>query len=234
MKAIILAAGKGTRLGKLTQNTPKCLLPVGNKSMLEHWFSILNRHNINEVLINTHHLADKVVSHCAKSISTGIKITFSYEKELLGTAKTINTNRNFVKDDRHFLIVYADTWMNIDLHKMLKVQKRHQGIGTIGLYRPEDLKDQGVVKVEGRKITDIEEKSKSPKGKHAFAGIMIGIQTMFRFYNDSMTDLVRDWLPVIKDGLNPFFIDEMVYDIGTSERYKLANEKIKSLGLKAL
>ena len=234
MKAIILAAGLGSRLGKLTQQVPKCLLTVGHKPMLDHWFLILSRYGVNEMLINTHHLSEKVVSHCAKSISNGLKITFSYEKNLLGTAKTIVHNRDFIKDERFFLIVYADTWMNIDLRKMLKVQKIHKGLGTIGLYRPNDLRDQGSIEIKGRKIVSIEEKSKNPIGKHAFAGIMIGSQTMFRFYNDDMTDLARDWLPVIKDGLNPFFIDDMVYDIGTPERYKLANDKIKSLGLQAL
>lgn len=234
MKAIVLAAGRGSRLGKITQNVPKCILPVGNKSMLEHWFSIFNIYDVNEILINTHYLADKVVSHCAKSINNGIKITFSYEKTLLGTAKTINQNRNFVKDDRHFLIVYADTWMQIDLRKMMKIQKKHGGMGTIGLYRPENLKDQGCIEIDGRKIISIEEKPKHPKGKHSFAGIMIGSQAMFRFFNPGMDDLVRDWLPHIKEGLNPFFIDELVYDIGTPERYNLANEKVKSLGLKAL
>lgn len=234
MKAIVLAAGVGSRLGKITQQIPKCLLTVGYKSMLEHWFSIFNRYGINEILINTHYLPDKVISHCSKNISAGFKITFSYEKELLGSAKTIAVNRDFVKDERYFLIVYADTWMQIDLRKMLKVQKIHKGLGTIGLYRPTDLRDQGSVEIKGRKIVSIVEKSNKSQGKHAFAGIMIGSQTMFRFYNESMTDLARDWLPVIKDGLNPFFIDDLVYDIGTPERYKLANEKIRNLGLQAL
>lgn len=235
MRCFLLSAGKGQRLGKLTENNSKCLLPVGNKSMIEHWLYLLNLYHITDVLINTHHCSDKVIAHCSKlSSKYRCRTTFTYEKELLGTAKTISTNRDFVRDDRYFLIVYTDTWMQVDLKEMLKFQKRHKGMGTIGLYKPKSLSDQGSVKVNGRKILEIEEKSLHPKGDYAFAGIMIGCTSMFRFYNDKMIDLVRDWLPVIKEGLNPFFIKGLVLDIGTPERYKEAHTKISSLGLKSL
>jgi len=234
MKVIFLAAGKGERLQKLTNSTPKCLLKVGNKTMLEHWWEIFRFYSITDVLINTHYLANKVVSACSKLMDTGIKIHFVYEKELLGTGKTIYENRDFVKEERCFLIVYADTWMQVDLSSMVKFHKKHQGLGTIGLYKPKELKDQGVVQVTGRKITDIEEKPKKPKDGYAFAGIMIGGHGMFRFYKQGMTDLVRDWLPVIKNGLNPFYLNDLVYDIGTPERYKIACDKVHALGLKGL
>lgn len=234
MKCIMLAAGRGDRLQHLTSNTPKCLLKVENKTMLEHWWEIFKFYNITDVLINTHYLADKVVSACSKLIDTGIKTHFVYEKELLGTGKTIYENKDFVKDEKHFLIVYADTWMQVDLSSMIKFHKKHKGLGTLGLYKPKELKDQGVIQVEGRKIVHIEEKPKKPKAGYAFAGIMIGGHGMFRFYQQDMIDLVRDWLPVIKDGLNPFYLNDLVYDIGTPERYKIACDKVHALGLKNL
>lgn len=235
MKAIVLAAGRGSRLGNLTQQTPKCILSVGNQSMLEHWFRIFHLYNVTDILINTHYLADKVMSHCTKIVNNyNLKLTFIYEKELLGTAQTIAFNRNFVDNESLFLIVYADTWMQVDLKEMVKYQKHHMGLGTIGIYKPESLKDQGSVDVKDRKILSIEEKVDKPKGKFAFAGIMLGSRSMFKFYNNTMIDLARDWLPTIKEGLNPFFIDGLVLDIGTPERYKLANEKVRNLGLKAL
>ena len=234
MRAFILAAGAGSRLGSITAHCPKCILPVGNKSMLEHWFFLFGLYGIKEVLINTHYLSDKVVAHCSKIISNCERITFSYEKELLGTAKTIFCNRDFVKNDRYFLIVYADTWMNLDIGSMINFQKKRKGMGTLGLYKPNNLLDQGVIELNGRKIISIEEKVVKPKGTHAFAGIMIGSYSMFKFYNESMFDLVRDWLPVVKNGLNPYFIDGLVLDIGTPERYKNACNKIGNLGLGAL
>lgn len=188
MKAFLLAAGQGKRLGNLTQNCPKCVLPIAGKSMIEHWYYIFKMYNVTDVLINTHYLANKVMEHCSKLVDYGIKTTFTYEKELLGTAKTIASNRDFVKDESHFLIVYADTWMQIDLKNMLRFQKKRKGLGTLGLYKPSNLKDQGAVEVSERKILTIEEKSQSPKGKHAFAGIMIGSRPMFKFYNETMTD----------------------------------------------
>lgn len=235
MRAFLLAAGKGQRLGKLTESTPKCLLQVGCKTMLEHWYDLFSLYNVTDVLINTHYLPDKVISSCSKVLSHCIKTTFVYEKELLGTGRTIYENKDFIKDERDFLVVFADTWMQVDLRNMLKFQRKRKGMGTIGLYRNTNLKDQGVVKVDGRKIVSIEEKPVCPVPNGcAFAGIMIGSKTMMRFYEDGMTDLVRDWLPVVKDGLNPYFIDGLVLDIGTPERYAVACEKVKGLGLKGL
>lgn len=234
MRAYLLAAGRGERLGDITKETPKCLLPVGNKTMLEHWLYTFKQNGITDVIINLHYLASKVVKKYSDLLDYGIKVTFVYEPTLLGTGKFIYNNKDFVSNDRNFLIAYADTWMQPDLRGMLKFNKKRSGMGTIGLYKPTDMKDQGCIEVSGRKILSIEEKSAKPKSNSAFAGIMVGSHAMFKFYDSNTQDLVKDWLPKFKEGLNPYFMDGLVIDIGTPERYKEAQKKVGSLGLAAL
>lgn len=234
MKCFLLAAGYGSRLGKLTKETAKCLLPVGNKNMLGHWFYNLKLYGVKEVLVNTHHCSEKVVAACAPFLQEGFKITFTYEKNLLGTARTIVENKDFVANERYFLIAYTDTWMRVDLASMHAFQKKRRGLGSLGLYRPVNFIDQGCVKVDGRKIVKIEEKPNKPDGKHAFAGIMMGSYAMFKYFKEDMVDLVTDWLPEIKDGLNPYFIDGHVFDIGTPDRYEMACKQVSSMGLLSL
>lgn len=236
MKAFLLCAGKGTRLGEITKETPKCLLKVGTKTMLEHWYYWFDKHHVTEVLINTHHLADKVIAGYSKICKQfpNIKTTFVYEKELVGTAKTIFNNRSFIQGERYFFIAYSDTWMQVDMNEMYRFQKKRGGIGTIGVHKPTILTDQGVFTIKDRKIVDFEEKPKNPKGQHAFSGIMVGSQGMFKFYEESMNDLARDWFPKFVQGMNPYFIDGHVLDIGTPDRYREACCIVHGLGLKAL
>lgn len=244
MKAFLLSAGKGTRLGKLTEQTPKCLLKVGNQTMLEHWFYLFSRYRVDHVLINTHHLAPKVASYCMSQCQDKkIKVTITYEKELLGTARTIYENRSFVRGDDYFFIAFADTWMNPNLTDMAKYHRRRYGVGTIGLYQPKNLMDQGVVKIERRiskagrpyrKIVKITEKSPTPDGEYAFAGLMIGTHGMFRYVKNETKELVKDWLSVMAPALNPYVLEGHVLDIGTPERYAKANQIVSSVGLKAI
>jgi mannose-1-phosphate guanylyltransferase len=91
MKAFLLAAGKGTRLRPLTFNTPKCLVPICGKPLVEYWFMLFRQYGIQEILINTSHLAEKVRSY-VKNSSSGVKIRLTYEKNLLGSGGTVKKN----------------------------------------------------------------------------------------------------------------------------------------------
>ena len=106
MKAIILAAGLGTRLRPITETTPKCLVPINGVPLLELWLRQCERAGIDAVLVNTHHLAERVEEFVAAR--RGMPVTLAYEPSLLGSAGTIATNWNFVDSDDSFLVVYAD------------------------------------------------------------------------------------------------------------------------------
>ena len=133
MKAFLLAAGKGTRLKPFTDNCPKCLMDINGKPLLQIWLDSLQKYNIDEVLINTHYLHKQVEDFIAYfKPKTSIKITLSYEKDLLGSAGTLIKNKIFVKNEENFLVIYADNLTNTNLEKLIKFHNKKKEIWNIG------------------------------------------------------------------------------------------------------
>src|ERR1700745_3090186 len=107
MKAFLLAAGLGTRLRPLTDNTPKGLLPIRGTPMLEIWFTLCRRYAIDEVLINVH-VHGEAVRKFAEKNNDGLRVRLFEESVLLGSAGTILANRDWVRNEESFWVFYAD------------------------------------------------------------------------------------------------------------------------------
>ncbi|MFQ5344247.1 MAG: NDP-sugar synthase, partial [Anaerolineae bacterium] len=86
MKAMILAAGQGARLRPLTEHIPKCMVRVGGKPVLEHTIEWLRQYGVTDLIINLYHLPDVVINHFGDGSRWGVNITYSVEKESMGTA----------------------------------------------------------------------------------------------------------------------------------------------------
>ena len=113
MKAMILAAGFGKRLGQLTKNTPKPLIQVKGKALIDYHLDKLIKSGFELVVINLHFLGEQIEKHVTSKFSGKIKIIFSHEKEILGTRGGIlNAINNFGNDD--FLVLNADIYSDID------------------------------------------------------------------------------------------------------------------------
>src|SRR5208337_1387418 len=132
MKAFLLAAGDGTRLRPLTNDTPKCLVPIRGVPMLNIWLDICRRSGIDEVLINTHAHADAV--RAALGEYSGISIQVVEEVSLLGSAGTIAANRDWIADEPYFWVLYADVLTNMDLSPMLALHQKAGLVATIGVH----------------------------------------------------------------------------------------------------
>src|ERR1700754_507048 len=104
MKAMIFAAGMGSRLGDITRTTPKCLVEAGGKTMLEHVITRLKNAGVNSVIINLFHLGDEIEKFVASKNNFGIKISFSKEKELLGTGGGLQQTESFFTGEKVFFI----------------------------------------------------------------------------------------------------------------------------------
>ena len=95
-KVVLLAGGLGTRLRPLTDHTPKCLIPIADKPLLDYWFEAFSRAGLREVLINNHHLPTQLRKYIEdKNASGRFDVTEAYEPELLGSAGTIAANSRF-------------------------------------------------------------------------------------------------------------------------------------------
>ena len=119
VKGLVLSAGFGTRLQPITLTCPKCLVKVGDKPILEHWLAALQQINCSEAIINTHYLFDKVEQYLSIRPHKRIKITTSYEKQILGTAGTLKKHSNALKDST-VVMMHSDNFSDIDLKDVLE------------------------------------------------------------------------------------------------------------------
>ena len=132
MKAMIFAAGLGTRLKPLTDKIPKALVPVGDKPLLQHTIEKLKQFGFDEIIINVHHFADQIVEFILSKNSFNIKIEFSDESnELLDTGGGIKKASHFFCDGEPFLIHNVDILSNLNLNDLYLFHKSSNSIATL-------------------------------------------------------------------------------------------------------
>ena len=170
MKAFLLAAGLGTRLRPITDTTPKCLVEVAGRPMLDIWLDALAKAGVHEVLVNTHHLADQVGAHVAQRF-TFPAVRLSHEPVLLGSAGTLLANRDFVADEDMFLVVYADNLTDFDLRVLIDAHRAGGTIATLSVFRAPRPSQCGIVDLDGDLIVGFVEKPEKPPSDLANAGM---------------------------------------------------------------
>jgi mannose-1-phosphate guanylyltransferase len=174
MRALLLAAGLGTRLKPLTNYLPKCLIPIHGRPLLDYWLESLITHGVNEILINTHYFSSLVVDYVQRS-SWAHNVSMVHEDELLGTGGTILANRDFFKDEP-FLVAHAD---NLTIFHPLLFFKRHserprEADMTMMVFETADPKSCGIVDLDEQGVvTSFHEKVELPPGNLANAAVYI-------------------------------------------------------------
>lgn len=223
MKAFLLAGGLGTRLRPLTDNTPKCLLPIQGTPILQIWFALCWKFGIEEVLINVHSHSHAVRKFVAEYKSS-LKVRLFEEPVLLGSAGTILANREWVKRESSFWILYADVLTTTNLFEMLAFHNRRGQIATIGVYEVADPSRCGIVQLDGSGIVrNFVEKPRFPAGNLAFSGLMLGTPALLDAIPDiSPADLGFHVLPQMIGLMAAHRIPDFLMDIGTLESYRAA------------
>jgi len=117
-KAMILAAGFGTRLKPLTDHVPKALVPFGAGTMISYQIEKLKLFGINEIVVNAHHHSALIEKYFSEN-DFGIKINVIVEKDILGTGGGILNAEKFLKDEEYFLAVNVDVYTDLDINKMV-------------------------------------------------------------------------------------------------------------------
>lgn len=229
MKAFLLAAGKGTRLQPLTFQTPKCLVPICGKPLIEYWFDFFELYGIDEVLVNTSHLAGMVEEYISNH-SRHFSIKVVYEETLLGSGGTIKKNRDFVERERSFFIFYADNLTDMDLKKMVKFHKENKRDFTLALFRVPNPSECGIVEVDKHSsVVSFIEKPEAPDSDLAFAGIMISSPRLMDYFPDrDVFDLGHDVFPRIVGNASGYIMDDYLLDVGTPEKLIQAENDIKN------
>ena len=234
MKAILLSAGYGSRLGQLTKTIPKCLLRINGQPLLKIWLDKLSSEGFTDVLINSHYLNDQisVFLNNYKAKESNIKIQLTYEKTLLGTAGTVWSNRKFVGSE-NCIIVNADILSDINLNDLIMVHLSHDHLCTIVYYYQMDTDGCGLIKIDSNSIvTKFEEKPDVPFSNYVYGGIQVIRGELFKalpFQEIASSsycglDFGHDVFPKLEGSIFAYPIESFHIDIGSPERYREAKE----------
>lgn len=142
MKAMILAAGLGTRLRPLTDDRPKALVEVGGRTLLEITLARLREFGVREVIVNVHHFADMIVDYLKANENFGMRVEISREEVLLDTGGGLKKAAWFFLEDsgradEPFILHNVDVISTIDLGRMVQFHREHQALATLAVQERE-------------------------------------------------------------------------------------------------
>jgi UDP-N-acetylglucosamine diphosphorylase/glucosamine-1-phosphate N-acetyltransferase len=173
VKAVILAAGKGTRLWPLTEYTPKPLLPVGGRPLLEWMIHGVKEAGIHDILLVTNYLEDQIKGHFGDGSGHGVRVSYARQNEMLGTADAFKVARDWTADDE-FIGLYGDHYLAEGTLKRI-ISAHKVGEVTVAALEVKDPSQYGAFALEGDLVKRVVEKP--PRGKepskHANVGIYV-------------------------------------------------------------
>ena len=227
-KAMVLAAGKGTRLLPLTSEVPKPVAPVVGKPIIQHIFELLDTNGIEEVEVNLYHLADVVLDHYGdRSRLKGMDIRFSREEKLMGTAGGVK--RLADRFDGTFVVIMGDALTDVDLREVVDFHKEHEALATLALTRVEDTSQYGVVELaHDNNIRNFQEKPRPHEAISTLANTGIYVlepEVLGYIPEDSFYDFAGDVFPRLLEAGERFLGYEGDFywsDVGTLRAYRAA------------
>lgn len=233
MKALLLAAGLGTRLRPITNHMPKCLVPINGKPLLQYWLENLSKIGITEFLINTSYLSEQVEEFVNKSKYKNM-ITLKHENELLNTGGTLLSNKDFFDKEEPFLLIHADNLSFSNLSEFIKSHENREKKCelTMMLFKTDNPSSCGIVELKNGIVENFHEKVKTPPSNLANGAVYICEYSIFSFlesFNKKDIDFSKDILPNYMGKINTYLNDIYHRDIGNIESYALAQIEISKI-----
>lgn len=232
-KAMIMAAGVGSRLDPLTKDVPKPLVPILNKPVMDILFENLVNLGITDVIANTYYLADEIIN---RYHNNNYNINFNYitENELSGTAGGLKKCQYFFNEGETFLVLSGDGLTNADILNGIKIHQNSNAIATIGIKEVDksQVSKFGVVVTDNNGyITEFQEKPSVDFAKSNFinTGIYIFDYKIFDYIpKNTFYDFAKNVFPILlkEHAINTFKINGYWSDIGTLEQYRKTTEDI--------
>jgi mannose-1-phosphate guanylyltransferase len=231
MRALLLAAGIGSRLRPLTDVTPKCLVRVHDRPLLDYWLDLVFEGGIERALLNTHWLAEQVRQHVATSPWRS-RIDLVHEDELLGTGGTVLANRNWFENEA-FLVAHADNLTDFDVPGLISVHRNRPpgNVMTMVGFRTDDPSSCGILELDIQNtVVAFHEKVKNPPGNLANGAVYIfepevisDIAKLGKGVVDLSTEIIPNYLGRI------LCVETSGYhrDIGNSESLRRAHSEFK-------
>lgn len=226
LKAMIMAAGVGSRLDPLTQEVPKPLVPVCNRPVIDILLQKLSKIGVRDVVANTYYLAEQIIKYCQNN-KYGISFDYIKEETLSGTAGGLKKCQYFFNKGEDFIVLSADGLSDADLKAGVEVHKKSGAIATIGIKQipMKEVSHYGVVVTDkDGYITEFQEKPavKDAKSNFINTGIYIFNYEIFNFIpENTFYDFAKNVFPNLLKShkINTFEIKDYWTDIGTLEQY---------------
>ncbi|MGH7597992.1 MAG: nucleotidyltransferase family protein [bacterium] len=228
MQALILAGGLGTRLRSVVNDKPKPMAAVSDKPFIEYQIEFLKRYDINHLILCVGYLYEQIQNYFGNGGKWGIRIDYSIEKELLGTAGALKQAQSFI--DETFLVLNGDTYFDINLKDLIKFHQRknaeHDSIGTLALTAIQDARNFGAVTIDAEhKILRFEEKAeRAEASKLINAGIyVLAPEILQHIPSAQKVSLEKETFPaLLNQGHRLFGYETTGYfvDIGTPAGYQ--------------
>jgi mannose-1-phosphate guanylyltransferase len=229
MRALLLSAGLGTRLRPITDTTPKCLVKINGRPLLDYWVELLSNAGIRDILINLHYLPELVAAYVSNCTHPA-KVTTVFEERLLCTGGTLLRNREFFLNEP-VMLVHADNLSLFDVRAFMeKFYSREKQIEiTMMTFRTDTPEACGIVELDARgTVRAFHEKVKAPPGNLANAAVYILAPAVIEFIaslGKEVVDFSTEVLPHFVGRINTFHNDVYHRDIGTLESLSLAQSE---------
>jgi mannose-1-phosphate guanylyltransferase len=226
VKAFLLAAGVGSRLRPITDTTPKCMLVIDDRPLLDIWLDSFDRAGITDVLVNLHHLPDVVRRHlAARSGPPAVRLFF--EPELLGSAGTLAANRAWVDGEDIFLACNADNLTDFDLRLLIDAHREHGAVATLAVFHSENPSAGGVVELDpGGTIVGFAEKPREPASDLVNAGMYAFHPSVLdEIDGEPPRDIGYDLLPGLAGRARAVAVKGYFRDVGTPDAYRRARQE---------
>jgi NDP-sugar pyrophosphorylase family protein len=239
MKAMILAAGLGTRLRPLTDDRPKALVEVAGRTLLEITLSRLRGFGVCEVIVNVHHFGDMVVDYLKVNQNFGMRIEISREEELLDTGGGLKkAGWFFLEDaagrDEPFILHNVDVISTIDLGRMVQFHREHRGLATLAVQERETsryLLFDEKMRLCGRRAGGDAIRESAKAQELAFSGIHVVSPRIFeKISEDGAFSIISSYLRLAAQGGNilGFRADQYYWrDLGRPENVARAERDLK-------
>ncbi len=232
LRALLLAAGFGTRLKPITNNIPKCLVEISGKPLLGRWIQQLEVLGCDSVLLNTHYLSNLVMNYLNNLPKNRLKIKTVYEEKLKGTAGTLFDNIDFF-DGHTGIFLHADNVSDFDLRNLLKAHENRpkQCLLTMLTFNCENPKTAGIIEKDTNNIlVAFHEKVENPPNNCANAAIYVFDVEFIEWIkelNFKPYDFSVDIIPLLLGKIFTYHTDEVYLDIGTPSSLKFAQKFFK-------
>ena len=236
MKALVLAAGKSTRISKEAADLPKPLLRLRSLPVLVHNLELVKKHGIEEVWINLHYKPEMIKSEVGDGRKWGIHVKYSEENELLGTAGALKNLENEFKDET-FLVLYGDNFTNCDLTLLVREHKKSRPAGTVAVFDRDKNVNSGIaggrVEIRGDKTIEKFTEGNGPANSNWInAGIYAFEPGVFSHISSGFSDFGRDVFPsLLKKGLvlKAYEMNGFCLALDTPESYETAQRLASGL-----